>query len=86
MAASPHGSSTATARSPDDLYVAPSPCDIGRHQPVFAALAASGAFRGHVLDAGCGTGEHTLLAARPGLDATAEPGHAEAWLITATRT
>ncbi|WP_089100210.1 class I SAM-dependent methyltransferase [Streptomyces hyaluromycini] len=70
MAASPHGPGTAAPRSPDDLYATPPPWDIGRPQPVFAALAASGAFRGRVLDAGCGTGEHTLLAARLGLDAT----------------
>ncbi|MEW1773389.1 class I SAM-dependent methyltransferase [Streptomyces sp. NPDC086777] len=70
MPASPHGQGAAAPRSPDDLYVTPPPWDIGRPQPVFAALAASGAFRGRVLDAGCGTGEHTLLAAGLGLDAT----------------
>lgn len=39
-------------------------------QPAFLALAESGAVRGRVLDAGCGTGEHALLAAGLGLDAT----------------
>ncbi|MEV0173139.1 class I SAM-dependent methyltransferase [Streptomyces sp. NPDC050803] len=57
-------------RHPDDLYATPPPWDIGRPQPVFLALATSGALRGRVLDAGCGTGEHTLLAAGLGLDAT----------------
>jgi cyclopropane fatty-acyl-phospholipid synthase-like methyltransferase len=43
------------------------PWDIGRPQPAFARLAAAGAFTGAVLDAGCGTGEHALLAASLGL-------------------
>jgi cyclopropane fatty-acyl-phospholipid synthase-like methyltransferase len=55
---------------PDDLYVTPPPWDIGRPQPAFVALANAGALRGRVLDAGCGTGEHALLAANLGLDAT----------------
>lgn len=45
------------------------PWDIGRPQPVFAELGAAGEFRGRVLDAGCGTGEHALLAAGLGLPA-----------------
>ncbi|MFE7244954.1 class I SAM-dependent methyltransferase [Streptomyces sp. NPDC057580] len=69
MTTSPHSPGTTVPRSPDDLYVTPPPWDIGRPQPAFAALAASGAVRGRVLDAGCGTGEHTLLAASLGLDA-----------------
>jgi SAM-dependent methyltransferase len=48
---------------------APAPWDIGRPQPMFAALAAEGRFTGDLLDAGCGTGEHTLLAAASGADA-----------------
>lgn len=56
--------------SPDDLYVTPPPWDIGHPQPAFAALAARGVLSGRVLDAGCGTGEHTLMAAGLGLDAT----------------
>jgi SAM-dependent methyltransferase len=41
------------------------PWDLGRPQPAIARLADEGAFAGQVLDAGCGTGEHTLdLAAR----------------------
>jgi SAM-dependent methyltransferase len=48
---------------------APAPWDIGRPQPAFARLADAGLLRGRVLDAGCGTGEHTLLAAARGADA-----------------
>ena len=44
--------------------------DIGRPQPALLSLAQSGAWRGRVLDVGCGTGEHALLAASLGLDAT----------------
>jgi SAM-dependent methyltransferase len=45
------------------------PWDIGRPQPAFARLAESGLLSGRVLDAGCGTGEHALLAASHGADA-----------------
>jgi SAM-dependent methyltransferase len=55
---------------PDDLYTTKPPWDIDRPQPAFAELAETGEFRGRVLDIGCGTGEHALLAARIGLDAT----------------
>jgi SAM-dependent methyltransferase len=54
----------------DALYTGTPPWDIGRPQPAFQALADAGAFRGRVLDAGCGTGEHVLLAAELGLEAT----------------
>jgi cyclopropane fatty-acyl-phospholipid synthase-like methyltransferase len=57
-------------RTPDDLYITPPPWDIGRPQAAFLALANAGAIRGRVLDAGCGTGEHTLMCAGLGLDAT----------------
>jgi len=40
--------------------------DIGRPQPAFTRLADSGLLSGRVLDAGCGTGEHVLLAAAHG--------------------
>ena len=43
----------------------PPPWDIGRPQPALKQLE----FAGRVLDAGCGTGEHTLLAAERGADA-----------------
>lgn len=55
----------------DSMYVAatPPPWDIGRPQPVFARLAREGLLSGRVLDVGCGTGEHTLLAAAHGAEA-----------------
>jgi SAM-dependent methyltransferase len=52
------------------LYAGTPPWDIGRPQPAFVALAERGAIQGRVLDVGCGTGEHALLAARLGLEAT----------------
>ena len=52
------------------MYAGSPPWDIGRPQPAFQSLADQGALRGRVLDAGCGTGEHTLMAAGLGLDAT----------------
>ena len=54
----------------DGLYTGTPPWDIGEPQPVFVELLDRGAFRGRVLDVGCGTGEHVLLAASQGLDAT----------------
>src|SRR5271165_4144493 len=54
----------------DASYAGTAPWDIGRPQPVFLALAEAGAISGRVLDVGCGTGEHTLMAARLGLEAT----------------
>jgi cyclopropane fatty-acyl-phospholipid synthase-like methyltransferase len=48
----------------------PPPWDIGRPQPAFARLAEAGLLAGRVLDAGCGTGEHTLLVAAHGAEAT----------------
>jgi cyclopropane fatty-acyl-phospholipid synthase-like methyltransferase len=61
----------ATDRDWDAGYAAstPQPWDIGRPQPAFLRLADSGLLTGRVLDAGCGTGEHTLLAAGRGADA-----------------
>lgn len=47
----------------------PPPWDIGRPQPAFVRLADSGLLSGRVLDAGCGTGEHVLLAAAHGAQA-----------------
>ena len=54
----------------DEMYTDVPPWDIGRPQSEFVALADAGALRGRVLDVGCGTGEHALLAAEHGLDAT----------------
>jgi SAM-dependent methyltransferase len=48
---------------------APPPWDIGRPQPAFVRLAENGLLSGRLLDPGCGTGEHTLLAAAHGADA-----------------
>jgi SAM-dependent methyltransferase len=45
----------------------PAPWDIGRPQPAIVRLASKGGFAGRVLDAGCGTGEHSLLIASLGL-------------------
>jgi SAM-dependent methyltransferase len=57
-----------TVGSFDDSYGGPAqaPWDIGRPQAAFERLAAAGGIAGHVLDAGCGTGEHALLAASLG--------------------
>jgi SAM-dependent methyltransferase len=54
----------------DAAYTAhtPPPWDIGHPQPAFARLAARALLAGPLLDAGCGTGEHTLLAAAAGAD------------------
>jgi cyclopropane fatty-acyl-phospholipid synthase-like methyltransferase len=48
---------------------APPPWDIGRPQPAFLRLADRGLLSGRLLDAGCGTGEHVLLAAARGAEA-----------------
>jgi cyclopropane fatty-acyl-phospholipid synthase-like methyltransferase len=52
------------------MYATPPAWDIGRPQPALVSLASSGAIAGRVLDIGCGTGEHVLMAAASGLDAT----------------
>lgn len=60
-----------TTPSWDDSYAGnvPAPWDIGKPQPAFVRLAERGLLTGQVLDAGCGTGEQTLLAASSGADA-----------------
>jgi cyclopropane fatty-acyl-phospholipid synthase-like methyltransferase len=52
------------------MYTGTPPWDIGGPQPAFVELAEAGVIRGRVLDVGCGTGEHALLAAGLGLEAT----------------
>jgi len=54
----------------EQIYAGRPRWDIGRPQPAFLALAQSGAITGRVLDVGCGTGEHVLMCAAAGLDAT----------------
>lgn len=54
----------------DELYTVRPPWDLGRPQQAFLGLAQSGAIQGQVLDIGCGTGEHVLMCADLGLDAT----------------
>ena len=44
----------------------PAPWDIGRPQDAFVRVASESGFAGAILDVGCGTGEHALLAASLG--------------------
>jgi 2-polyprenyl-3-methyl-5-hydroxy-6-metoxy-1,4-benzoquinol methylase len=57
-----------TADTFDTSYASstPAPWDIGRPQTAFAQLAQAGGLVGRILDVGCGTGEHALLAASLG--------------------
>ncbi|GHH30961.1 class I SAM-dependent methyltransferase [Streptomyces rubradiris] len=51
-----------------DAHYAGTPLwDLGRPQTALRDLAEAGAFRGRVLDVGCGTGEVALMAAALGL-------------------
>ena len=54
----------------DASYAGTPAWDIGRPQSAFLELAEGGVLRGRVLDVGCGTGEHALMAARLGHEAT----------------
>jgi SAM-dependent methyltransferase len=54
----------------EPAYAGTPPWDIGRPQPAFAEVADAGLLAEAVLDVGCGTGEHALMAAGLGLDAT----------------
>lgn len=51
-----------------EAYKGVPPWDIGRHQPVFEALAKAGEIVGPVLDVGCGTGENALYLAARGFE------------------
>jgi len=62
----------------DAVYEGTPPWEIGRPQPALAELADAGMFTGRVLDVGCGTGEHALLAAELGLEATGVDSSARA--------
>jgi cyclopropane fatty-acyl-phospholipid synthase-like methyltransferase len=53
----------------NSVYEGSPPWDIGRPQPSFVMLAEAGKLQGRVLDVGCGTGEHVLLAASHGAEA-----------------
>ncbi len=55
-------SGTGSRLEPDELSATPPPWDLGRPQSAFLGLADQGAIRGRVLDVGCGTGEHVLVA------------------------
>jgi cyclopropane fatty-acyl-phospholipid synthase-like methyltransferase len=55
----------------DDAYRrGPVPWDVGRPQPSIVRVVGSGEVTGRVLDVGCGSGEHALLAATIGLQVT----------------
>jgi SAM-dependent methyltransferase len=53
----------------EDVYggAEPPPWDLGGPQPEVVRFAEEGAFRGAVLDVGCGTGEHALFLAARGV-------------------
>ena len=60
-----------TGGSWDEAYLRGSaPWDIGRPQPAIVRLADGGELVEPVLDLGCGSGEHALLAATIGLEST----------------
>jgi SAM-dependent methyltransferase len=52
------------------IYATVPPWDIGHPQAAFRRLAEAGELRGSVLDVGCGTGEHVLMAAVLGVAST----------------
>jgi cyclopropane fatty-acyl-phospholipid synthase-like methyltransferase len=54
----------------ETTYAGTPPWEIGRPQPALLKLTESGAVRDRVLDVGCGTGEHALMAAGLGLAST----------------
>ena len=54
------------------------PWQIDRPQPAFLALRDAGLVRGSVLDVGCGTGDHALMAAADGFAAVGLDGSSTA--------
>ncbi|HEY3872538.1 MAG TPA: class I SAM-dependent methyltransferase [Actinocrinis sp.] len=62
-------SANITVGEHDALYTVRPPWEIDGPQPALADAAASGLVHGRVLDAGCGTGEHALMAAGLGCEA-----------------
>ncbi len=55
----------------DEAYIHnQAPWDIGRPQPAIHHIADNGGLEERVLDSGCGSGEHALLAASMGLTVT----------------
>lgn len=54
----------------DGSYAATPDWNLDRPQTAMRELADAGAIQGRVLDVGCGTGEHVLMCAALGLDAT----------------
>jgi SAM-dependent methyltransferase len=66
----PHGRASRPPHDFDAIYAEGNPAwDIGRPQPAFDHLATAGELVGRVLDVGCGTGEHALMAASLGHEA-----------------
>ena len=70
----PHVDEQLRASGFNDAYRGTPPWDIGRPQRAFRALADAEALHGRVLDAGCGTGEHALMAAALGFETTGIDG------------
>jgi SAM-dependent methyltransferase len=67
----PHEAGTALSPAQWDAIYRDAPrWDLGAPQSAFRILAESGGIAGRVLDVGCGTGEHVLMCAALGLDAT----------------
>ena len=77
----PEEASSRRLRDFDASYDGTPPWDIGRPQPAFLELAEAGALQGRVLDVGCGTGEHALMPAGLGLEATGVDGSPSAIAI-----